>query len=253
MVGVEVLEGFEFGGNAVKGVGLGEVEVGLVVDCVCGGMSSGVDGCLFGEGFEVVKGVGLGIEFDEAVLVDTHGFGDFDVCGKHAFVLIFVKNGESADPGGALAWHACGFFGEVCFGIDEVVEVDGHVGIEIRIGGDDGGGAWDVEVAEGIFGSVGIAPEPVEFVLEDGGDDGVRTEDAAVEDRVLCGHVEACDERIAVDAGAGESVESLSGVGAFDFDDGGGARCGGKGFTLIAEAVGFEGVAVRFDGEEDAG
>ena len=120
------------------------------------------------------------------------------------------------------------------------------------MGGEIGDRAGGAEVTERIGGTIGIAPEPVKLIVIDGRVGGILAEDLAIEKRLFERGFLSGENGIAVDPFAGDAIEALGDVEAFDFDARLSTRFNIEGFAADAEAIFGEFVAVTCDGEEDA-
>lgn len=238
LVGRGVEDGVEVGGDAGGGEGVAEVEEVAVFFGDPESVGSRVlPGVGEGEIEDFEEGLGGGIELHQAVFED---FGEGFLAGEMGDDMFFamgVGDGEEAEePDGAWIGERGHGFGLVV-GRGEVVEGDAVIGVESAAGDGVGEGTGSVEVAEGIGGEVGIAPDPEEVVLEGGDLDGVETEDVAIEEGARVGGGATEEVGVAVDALAAESVEAFGWEETLEGDAGGLSGVGGEGLAGVTEAV----------------
>ena len=238
LVGRGVEDGVEVGGDAGGGEGVAEVEEVAVFLGDSKSVGSRIlPGVGEGEIEDFEEGMGGGIELHQAVFED---FGEGFLAGEVGDDVLFamgVRDGEEAEEPD---WSGIGERGHgfgLVVGRGEVVEGDAVIGMESAVGGGVGEGSGGVEVAEGVGGEVGIAPDPEETVLEGGDLDGVEAEDAAIEEGAWVGGGATEEVGVAVDALAAESVEAFGGEESLECDAGGLSWVGGEGLAGVTEAV----------------
>ena len=135
--------------------------------------------------------------------------------------------------------------------VDEVAQVDAHFGREPASAGQKGGRAGDVEVAERIVGTIGVAPEPVDLALKDRVHHAVLAQDLAVQQRLADRHGVTGKHAVAIDSCAGDAIEPAGDVEPADHDLGRAALGDLERLAAIAESVLVDFITVAGDREED--
>lgn len=168
------------------------------------------------------------------------------MCDELGLALVVGDDAGGGDPNDAGFIHFEHGSG-VVFIVGEIIEVDTDGGVESACGGEVGGCGRSAKISEWVVGKIGIAPEPVDFILEGNGEVGVLSHYTCVEVGVAGGWFLAEFGGVTVDALAGDLVETTRDLLAFDFDGDFLAGRGGEAFSTNAEAIGGEFVAIGFD------
>ena len=166
----------------------------------------------------LLETVRFDVVFDQAALIDRQRLADLHVLGKHSFAPGSVGDDrETVDPGGSIAGHFTGRANKAVLA-GEVLEVDTCVDIEATIIGQTRDGTRNMKVTQRISGSIRVTPEPMHASAEDSVHHTVRADHLGVDEWLRNWRWLTNEHCVAVDAGAGDTIQPLGDIAALHFE-----------------------------------